>query len=190
MTISPEVLTALATLGLAVVTVVAILSPIIQRNRERVRETQAALRQFRFLLQIYQRRLGIVAADPHVNAAGLLNGLDVIWGQAFSSDLGRMIPQSMAMTDAYLAVINAQDALVLAAQQQSGNPVRAMQTAQAAVEKLNYAADMIYIERGRYDLKAAKLFPHWFKRIEMVPAFTAPDNIVADTASSEGVTPE
>jgi hypothetical protein len=91
---SSEALTACATLLLACVTVTAIAAPVIQRNRERVRERQAALRVFRFMLVIYQRRLNELAHDLQWRADVLLTGLDTMMVTAFSSDVTKLIPQS------------------------------------------------------------------------------------------------
>ncbi len=168
MTISPEVLAAYATLLLACVAVVAIVTPIVQRNRERVRETRAALRQFRLLLHIYHRRLGLLARGPGWKAAGLLNGLDAILSEALSRDVAKAVPHSLGMTEAYLAIINAHDILVLAALQQEAQDPSAVSTWQKAVQRLSVAADLVAIERGKYDLKVMRLFPHWFKHVEMV----------------------
>jgi len=161
-------LTAYATFTLAVVAVAAILAPIIERNRELIHERRAVLRQFRLLLVVYERRLNELANDSRWRAKGLLSGLDTVLAQVLSSYLARLIPHSMAMTKAYMSIIEAHTTLVLAVQQQETGDTRVQELARKAIEALKAAGNEVFLERAKYDLKAQLLFPNWFKQVEMV----------------------
>ena len=182
MTLTPETLTAYATLALACVTVAAIVVPVIQRNRERIREQQAALRQLRFVLLIYQRRLNELAHDNRWKADILLNGLDTMMTAILSTNVAKLVPQSTAMSEAYLALVDAHNTLVFAIQQQEHNDPRVQDEAKRVILKLKAAGHDVFLERAKYDLKAMRLFPNWFTHIDVMKA----SSLDEDTGTADG----
>lgn len=106
--------TAVGTLLLAAVTVVAIVVPISQRNREAKAEQAAALRQMRQILSLYLRRMNWFNNESQREPAILQAELDIALGRALSDDMARALPATALTEQVYLAIFTAHDAFVAA----------------------------------------------------------------------------
>lgn len=168
--LSPEGLTAIATFALALVTVGAVITPIVQRFNDRVLRSRAALRQLHFFLLVYGRRLNEIAIDPRWQPDILLRDLDVILGAVLSTEFFQALPTTLPVSEAILALVNAHVTLVLGVQQYHDDkqgPYFVQGQAQKARERIKRASKALFIPNARIELQAMRLIPYCFRRVEM-----------------------
>ena len=103
--------TALATVFLAVVTVLAILLPVTQREEEQRESTIAALHQLLVTIALMKRRVQLLVADPSWKADSLLNGMDSAFALTLSE---RSLPRTARTEIALIAIFQAQETLAYA----------------------------------------------------------------------------
>ncbi len=169
---SPETLTAYATFVLAMVTVAAIVAPIVQRHNDSILRRRAALRQLTFLLVVFGRRLNEIADDPRWEPEVLLEGLHTLLATAMSSDLWQALPPTNPVAEAMLALLNAHVSLVLAVQQyrtDNKGPYFVQGMAQKARERIRRAQKALFVHSAQYEVSALRLFPYCLRRIKMAP---------------------
>jgi hypothetical protein len=144
---------AIGTFVLAFVTLIAVFSPSYFDALRREDEVIAAARLLWRTLATFNRRMDQLANDPNWSAKTLLIGLDIPLAQALSQDVWRALPATALSLKIYIALMRAQDTLVLSVgwQQAGGgqNICRAQTEAQTSCRELRHVTSEVakYVRR-------------------------------------------
>src|SRR5579885_1883325 len=97
-----------ATFELALVTVAAIVIPLLAAEHQRRRNKQSALRELASILDIVKRRLEAISEAPTLPVEGA--GIELLVSRAFASDIAQVV-KSQSVGEVYTALDRAVDVI-------------------------------------------------------------------------------
>jgi hypothetical protein len=140
---------ALATLVLAVVTVAAIVTPLLADRSEARRRRAVALAQLTTILRIFEMRISKLRSNPRTPASQLNAGLAPMFDRSLEGDIAEAVPET-ALGDVYLGLYLVTNVLSYAAELQAD--------AQGRPDATQSIADTIgsNAEKARAKVKSAR----------------------------------